>query len=51
MLSDLSWSEAANLLRKWRDTNERNSKDVIEIWETVLEEKLHKLGNESNINK
>lgn len=48
LYSDISWSEACNLLRKWRENNERNSEDTIEIWESVLEEKMHKLGNDSN---
>lgn len=51
LYSDISWSEACNLLRKWRENNERNSEDTIEIWESVLEEKMHKLGNDSNLSQ
>lgn len=34
-------------MRKWRENNERNSEDVVELWETILEDKAHKLGSES----
>lgn len=44
---ELSLTEAKNLLREWRDTNERRSEDVVEIWYNVLDENFNKLGNES----
>lgn len=40
-------AEVRDLMRKWRENNERNSEDVIELWETILEDKVSKLGNES----
>ncbi|XP_066992830.1 ER membrane protein complex subunit 2-A [Anabrus simplex] len=42
----MHWSEARNLLRTWREDNERKSLDVVELWETVLLKKAHKLGDE-----
>lgn len=38
-----------DLFRKWREDNERRSDDVIQLWEGVLEEKLHKLDNERHL--
>jgi len=46
---DLSWSKVRDLFRKWREDNERKSDDVIQLWENVLEEKLHKLDNERHV--
>ncbi|GLV45262.1 ER membrane protein complex subunit 2A [Carabus blaptoides fortunei] len=37
------------MFRKWRENNERNSEDIIELWETILEDKCHKLGNEKHV--
>lgn len=39
--------EAKDLLRQWRESNERRSEDVMELWSAVLSEDLDKLGNES----
>ncbi|GAB0096541.1 ER membrane protein complex subunit 2 [Sergentomyia squamirostris] len=46
---DLSWSEVRDLFRKWREDNERKSEDVVNLWEAVLEDKQHKLGNERHL--
>ncbi|XP_014208834.1 ER membrane protein complex subunit 2-like [Copidosoma floridanum] len=43
---DLSWSEARDLLRNWRENSERRSKDVVEIWESILMPHIDSLGNE-----
>lgn len=40
-------TEAKDLLRQWRENNERRSEDVMELWAAVLNEDLTKLGNES----
>ncbi|XP_046994537.1 ER membrane protein complex subunit 2-like [Schistocerca americana] len=42
----LSWSEVRDLFRKWREENERNSREIVDLWETVLMKKVHKLGDE-----
>lgn len=41
--------EVRDLFRKWREDNERKSDDVVQLWEAVLEEKAHKLGNERHL--
>lgn len=46
MNEDLSWSEARDLLRKWRDDNERKSDEVVQIFEYCLADKIKKLGTE-----
>lgn len=46
MNEDLSWSEARDILRKWRDDNERKSDEVVQIYEYCLADKIKKLGNE-----
>lgn len=38
--------EARDLLRKWRDDNERKSDDVVQLWKCVVVDKLNKFGNE-----
>ncbi|KAB0802462.1 hypothetical protein PPYR_04648 [Photinus pyralis] len=45
-LSNLSWSEARDLLRTWRDDNDRRSEEVLQLWKSVLEYNLNKLGGE-----
>lgn len=37
------------MFRKWREDNERRSDDTVLLWETVLEEKMNKLGNERHL--
>ncbi|XP_055324291.1 ER membrane protein complex subunit 2-A-like [Sitodiplosis mosellana] len=46
---DMSWSEVRDLFRKWREDNERRSDEVIHLWETVLDEKQHKLDSERHL--
>lgn len=36
-------------MRKWREDNERRSDEVVQLWEAVLEDKAHKLGNERHL--
>jgi len=43
---DMSFSEARELLRKWRDDNERRSDEVVQIFDFVLADKMKKLGVE-----
>lgn len=45
----LNSTEVRDLFRKWREDNERKSDDVIQLWENVLEEKIHKLDNERHV--
>lgn len=42
-------AEVRDLFRQWREDNERRSDDVIQLWENVLEKKLHKLANERHL--
>ncbi|CAH0582871.1 unnamed protein product [Chrysodeixis includens] len=46
---ELSFSEAKDLLRKWRENNERRSDDVIELWTSVISDNVAKLGNEKHL--
>lgn len=48
-LKKISIAEVRDLFRKWRDDNERRSDEVIHLWQTVLEEKQHKLDNERHL--
>lgn len=48
-IDEMSWSDARNLLRKWRDDNERKSEDVMQLWDGVLFSKQSKLGNERHL--
>lgn len=41
--------EVRDLFRKWREDNERRSDEIIYLWETTLEEKLHKLDAERHL--
>jgi len=43
---NLSWSEARDILRNWRENSERRSKDVVDIWESILMPHVESLGNE-----
>ncbi|KAF6213514.1 hypothetical protein GE061_011234 [Apolygus lucorum] len=42
----MHWSEARDLVRKWREDNARKSQELVEIWESTLKDKVHKLGDE-----
>lgn len=42
----LSWTEARDLLRTWREDSERRSQDVVNIWENTLMGKVDRLGSE-----
>uniref|UniRef100_A0A0K8TQ66 ER membrane protein complex subunit 2 n=1 Tax=Tabanus bromius TaxID=304241 RepID=A0A0K8TQ66_TABBR len=46
---EMSWSDVRDLFRKWREENERKSEDVIQLWEAILEDKVHKVGNERHL--
>jgi len=45
-MEELSWSEARDLFRTWRENNTRKSNEVIYHWQAVLSSKLNKLENE-----
>ncbi|KAM3956286.1 ER membrane protein complex subunit 2 [Aphomia sociella] len=45
---ELSFNEARDLLRQWRENNERRSEEIMEIWLT-LHEGLDKVGNEKHV--
>lgn len=40
--------EARDLLKGWRDENERRSEEIVELWISVLGPNVSKLGDESN---
>uniref|UniRef100_A0A023F9W7 ER membrane protein complex subunit 2 n=1 Tax=Triatoma infestans TaxID=30076 RepID=A0A023F9W7_TRIIF len=42
----MHWSEARDLVRKWREENVRKSQELVDIWEQTLKNKAHKLGDE-----
>ncbi|XP_014287030.1 ER membrane protein complex subunit 2 [Halyomorpha halys] len=42
----MHWSEARDIIRKWREENARKSQELIELWEEVLKPKAYKLGDE-----
>lgn len=46
---EITRNEAKDLLRKWRENNERKSEDVMEIWDSVLSNELEKLGSETHV--
>lgn len=45
-MKQLSWSEARDLLRTFRERNERNSADVVFQWRNCVQHNVNKLGNE-----
>lgn len=36
------------LLKTWRDSNARKSREIVSIWETTVGNAINKLGKESN---
>ncbi|XP_026759676.1 ER membrane protein complex subunit 2-A-like [Galleria mellonella] len=46
---ELSFDEARDLLRQWRESNERRSEEVVELWLTILSDGLDKIGNEKHV--
>lgn len=42
----MHWTEARDLVRKWREGNVRKSRELVEMWEDALKDNLHKLGDE-----
>ncbi|KRT79070.1 Tetratricopeptide repeat-containing protein [Oryctes borbonicus] len=48
-INNISWQEAKDLFRTWRENNERKSEDVVYIWKAALECNLNKLGNEKQL--
>lgn len=48
MLSCLLYvTEVRDLFRTWRENSERQSRDVVYLWENFLAGKVNQLGNES----
>lgn len=45
----MTFLEARDLLRVWRENSERQSRDVVDIWESILMNHIDKLGNESKL--
>ncbi|XP_068622901.1 ER membrane protein complex subunit 2-like [Battus philenor] len=43
---ELTFNEALDQLRQWRESNERKSQEVMNIWNNVLEQNFQKCGNE-----
>lgn len=41
------FSEAIDLLRQWREGNERKSEEIVELWLNVVVSDVDKIGNES----
>lgn len=46
MAEQMSWSEAREELRKYRENNTRLSERVLELWEDVICDTQHRLGDE-----
>lgn len=42
----LTWIEVRDLFRVWREDRERQSKDIVDLWESKLMSKIDQLGNE-----
>ncbi|KAK0088377.1 hypothetical protein PV325_012275 [Microctonus aethiopoides] len=42
----LSWTEARDLLRTWRENSERKSREIVDLWDLSLRDKMEMLGNE-----
>ncbi|KAL0881364.1 hypothetical protein ABMA27_001241 [Loxostege sticticalis] len=47
--SELSFNEAKDLLRQWRENNERKSDEVLRVWSVIFEHGVKKLGNEKHL--
>jgi len=45
-MHDLSWQDARDTLRQWRDDNIRSSEEVVEMWLDVLSQNTHKISDE-----
>ncbi|XP_054719635.1 ER membrane protein complex subunit 2-like [Uloborus diversus] len=43
---NMHWQKARDTLRQWRDDNLRSSEEIVEIWQDVLVNYVHKLGDE-----
>lgn len=46
MADQISWSEARDEMRKYRENNTRSSERVLELWEDVICDSQHRLGDE-----
>lgn len=41
-----NWDDARKLLRTWRDDNIRMSKDILDLWQTLVAPSINKFGDE-----
>ncbi|KAI8045418.1 ER membrane protein complex subunit 2 [Drosophila gunungcola] len=46
---EMSWSDVRDQFRKWREETGRHSEEVVQLWVAVLEDKVHKTGNERHL--
>jgi hypothetical protein len=47
MLHIFCFLEVRVLFRLWREENVRKSVEVVDLWERILQKKIHKFGDES----
>lgn len=45
----MAFSDVRDQFRKWREENTRHSEEVVQLWVAVLEDKVHKTGNERHL--
>ncbi|XP_054266809.1 ER membrane protein complex subunit 2-like [Macrosteles quadrilineatus] len=45
----MNWTDVRDKLRIWREENVRQSSDVIAMWDSVFQDKIHKLGDEQYV--
>ncbi|XP_075546395.1 ER membrane protein complex subunit 2-like isoform X2 [Dermacentor variabilis] len=45
-LHRLSWDDARETLRQWREENDRRSEETVELWHSVIAKNIKKLGDE-----
>ncbi|KAL1416449.1 hypothetical protein MTO96_000729 [Rhipicephalus appendiculatus] len=45
-LQRMSWEDARETLRQWREENDRRSEETVELWHSVIAKNIKKLGDE-----
>ncbi|KAF4087934.1 hypothetical protein AMELA_G00077360 [Ameiurus melas] len=45
-LYDVTWEEMRDKLRKWREENYRNSEQIVDVGEELINEHSSKLGDD-----
>uniref|UniRef100_A0A2K6F3Q6 ER membrane protein complex subunit 2 n=1 Tax=Propithecus coquereli TaxID=379532 RepID=A0A2K6F3Q6_PROCO len=48
-LYDVTWEEMRDKMRKWREENSRNSEQIVEVGEELINEYASKLGDDSKL--